>query len=118
MQVGGSSGLNQKSQGAGYHVSGFLSEKVGRLKITKQQWDDYLAGLPDDAARARAREFTVFHRDATHGNSEEGHLDANVCKFIGKAHASTLHPTGYWCGDDVYTQLNHAITIFEILHPG
>ena len=29
-----------------------------------------------------------------------------------------LHDTGYWTGDDVYTQLNHAITIFEILHPG
>ena len=38
--------------------------------------------------------------------------------FIGKAHAFKLHPTGYWCGDDVYTQLNHAIAIFEILHPG
>ena len=36
-EVGGSSSLNQKSQGAGYHVSGFLSKKVGRLKITKEQ---------------------------------------------------------------------------------
>jgi len=116
--VGGSSGLNQKSQGAGYHVSGFLSEKVGRIKITKEQWDAYLVGLPSDEARARATASTVFHCDAAHGNTTEGHLDANVCMFIGKAHGSDLHPTGYWCGNDVYTQLNHAITVFEILHPG
>ena len=61
---------------------------------------------------------SVFHRDAAHGNCEEGHLDANVCMFIGKAHAGDLHTAGYWCGNDVHTQLNHAITIFEILHPG
>ena len=115
--MGRSSSLNQKSQGAGYHVSGFLSEKVGRLKITKEQWEGYLAGL-DDGARERAEAGTVFHCDAAHGKQEEGHLDANVCMFIGKAHASDIHPTGYWCGNDVYTQLNHAITVFEILHPG
>ena len=115
--MGGSSSLNQKSQGAGYHVSGFLSEKVGRLKITKEQWEGYLAGL-DDGARERAEAGTVFHCDAAHGKQEDGHLDANVCMFIGKAHASDIHPTGYWCGNDVYTQLNHAITVFEILHPG
>ena len=91
--MGGSSSLNQKSQGAGYHVSGFLSEKVGRLKITKEQWEGYLAGL-DDGARERAEAGTVFHCDAAHGKQEEGHLDANVCMFIGKAHASDIHPTG------------------------
>jgi hypothetical protein len=72
----------------------------------------------DDEARARATASTVFLCDAAHGNTTEGHLDANVCMFIGKAHGSDLHPTGYWCGNDVYTQLNHAITVFEILHPG
>ena len=118
MQVGGSSGLNQKSQGAGYHVSGFLSEKIGRLKITKEQWEAYLVGLPSDEARVAATASTVFHNDAAHEKPTEGHLDANVCMFIGRAHASELHPTGYWCGDDVYMQLNHAITVFEILHPG
>ena len=101
--MGGSSSLNQKSQGAGYHVSGFLSEKVGRLKITKEQWEGYLAGL-DDGARERAEAGTVFHCDAAHGKQEDGHLDANVCMFIGKAHASDIHPTGCWCGNDVYTQ--------------
>jgi len=30
--------LKPKSQGVGYHVSGFLLEKVGRLKITRKQW--------------------------------------------------------------------------------
>ena len=33
------SDLNQKSQGACYHVSGSLSEKAGRLEITRKQWD-------------------------------------------------------------------------------
>ena len=97
-------------------MSGFLSEKVGRLKITQKQWEDYLASLDDDA-QERAVASTVFHLDPTHGKPDEGHLDANVCMMIGKAHASELHKTGYWCGDDVYIQLNHAITIFEILHP-
>jgi hypothetical protein len=38
--------------------------------------------------------------------------------FIGAKHHTALHPTGYWTGDDVHTQLDHAITIFEITHPG
>ena len=98
LQASGSSGLNQKSQGAGYHVSGFPSEKVGRLKITKEQWEAYLEGLPDDDARAAATASTAFHCHGEHGSPSEGHLDANVCMFIGKAHAGDLHTTGYWCG--------------------
>ena len=37
-ELGGSASLNQKGNGAGYHVSGFLSEDVGRMTITKEQW--------------------------------------------------------------------------------
>ena len=65
--------------------------------------------------RARHRPFPPSPPAAA---QEEGHLDANVCMLIGKAHASDIHPTGCWCGNDVYTQLNHAITVFEIPHPG
>ena len=111
---GGSSSLNQKSMGAGYHVSGFLSEKVGRLTMTKLQWDAYLSSL-DAAGQLRAKLASEFHQ--AH-KPDVGHLDANVSMFIGKGHTSDLHPSGYWTGDDVYKQLGHAITMFEILHPG
>ena len=111
---GGSSSLNQKSMGAGYHVSGFLSEKVGRLTMTKLQWDAYLSSL-DAAGQLRAKLASEFHQ--AH-KPDVGHLDANVSMFIGKGHTSDLHPSGYWTGDDVYKQLDHAITMFEILHPG
>jgi len=38
--------------------------------------------------------------------------------MIGARHRSDLHPSGYWTGNDVYLQLAHVITIFEITHPG
>ena len=100
--------------GAGYHVSGFLSGKVGRLTMTKMQWDAYLSSLDADG-KLRAMLASDFHR--AH-KPDVGHLDANVSMFIGKGNTSPLHPSGYWTGDDVYKQLGHAITMFEILHPG
>ena len=53
-------------------------------------------GLHDNSARARAVdvEVMVFHYDAAHGNSEEGHMDANVRMFSGRANGPELHPTG------------------------
>ena len=46
--------------GAGYHVSGFLSEKVGRLTMTKMQWDAYLSSLDADG-KLRAMLASDFH---------------------------------------------------------
>jgi len=45
-------------------------------------------------------------------------LHANVKIKIGAAHKTQWHPSGYWCGDDVLFQLEHAITLFEVKHPG
>jgi len=83
-EEGGSSSLNQKSMGAGYHVSGFLSEKVGRLTMTKLQWDAYLSSL-DAAGQLRAMLASEFHQ--AH-KPDVGHLDANVSMFIGKTRAT------------------------------
>ena len=62
----------------------------------------------------RAAEFHVAH-------GLHGELDANVCMFIDAKQIcdlNGLHPAGYWIGDDLHTKLDHAITIFEITHPG
>ena len=112
----GSSACQQKGNGAGYHISGFLSEKFGRLKITEEQWQAHLGTL-DEAAKLKAQpsEFHKFHFK----EGEHAHLEGNLTMFIGVAHRDDVHhPTGYWQGDDIYKQLEHAITIFEILHPG
>ena len=37
------------------YLSGFLTDSVGRLVITQEQWDTCLDGLPDEAARAAAQ---------------------------------------------------------------
>jgi hypothetical protein len=59
-QEGGSMGLNQKGNDAGYHVSGFFSEQQGIIVITQEQLDPHVASLPNDEARGevlRASEF-------------------------------------------------------------
>jgi hypothetical protein len=110
----GSISLNHKGNGTGSHVSGFLSEDVGRMIITKVQWVAHVAVLPEDAAIHRVRAALQFH--IAHGPG--GHLDANEAMFIGAKHHSDLHPTGYWNGDDVHMQLGHVITISEFTHSG
>ena len=36
-----------QGMGAVVHLSGFLTDSVGRLVITQEQWDTNLDGLPD-----------------------------------------------------------------------
>ena len=45
-------------------------------------------------------------------------MKANVKIKVWAAHKTQWHPSGYWCGDDVLFQLEHAITLFEVKHPG
>ena len=63
-----------------------------------------------------ATEASRFHLDPADDN-EKGQLGTNVAMFIGAKHASDLHPAGYWTGDGVYFQLNHAIAVFDFIHP-
>mmetsp|Transcript_18800 Transcript_18800/g.42700 ORF Transcript_18800/g.42700 Transcript_18800/m.42700 type:complete len:141 (-) Transcript_18800:42-464(-) len=93
------------------YLSGFLTDSVGRLVITQEQWDTCLDGLPDEAARAAAQP------DARH-LALAGALSADIKIRIGAANKTEWHPSGYWVGDDALHQVVHAITIFKILHPG
>jgi hypothetical protein len=75
-----------------------------------------LASLSGEA-RGEALRTAEFH--VAHGPG--GELDANVCMSNGAKHMGDLnglYPTGYWTGDNVHTQLEHAITIFENTHTG
>ena len=45
-------------------------------------------------------------------------LEANVKIRVGAAHKAKWNPSGYWTGNDVYEQLKHAITLFEVLASG
>lgn len=95
--------LRPKGDGAGYHVSGFLSEKIGVLMMTEEQYEAYVAGLSDEEKDGAAP------REA-----------AKTMK-IGKAHAGSMYGIahdGYWNNDLLMRQLAHAIIIFEITHPG
>lgn len=103
--------LQQKAMGVGLHVSGFLSEDVGVIEITDDEWQRYLASLPTDEARKRAQP-NEFH------DALAGPLQANIKVLIGKAHATAYLPSGYWTGEHVLKQLEHAVTLFEIKHPG
>ena len=111
--VNGSACLVQKSSGAGCHISGFLSELLGIMGISEDQLQAHLRAQ-DPETRARLLNAAKFHQ----AHVSDGHLRANVTMLIGARHRSDLHPSGYWTGDDVYLQLAHVITIFEITHPG
>jgi len=102
--------LQQKAMGAGLHVSGFLSEDIGVIEISEDKWRRYLESLPSDEARQAAQP-NEFH--AALGSP----LQANIKVLIGKAHATDFMPSGYWTGEHVLKQLEHAVTLFEATHP-
>ena len=102
--------LQQKAMGAGLHVSGFLSEDVGVIEISEDEWRRYLESLPSDEARQRAQP-KEFHAVLA------SPLQANIKVMIGKAHATAYMPSGYWTGEHVLKQLEHAVTLFEATHP-
>jgi len=87
------------------------------MTITQEEWEAYLAAITDPAVRDRVDKAADFHKAHT-PESNDGHLRANVTMLIGAKHSSDLHPSGYWTGNDVYLQLDHVISIFEIRHPG
>ena len=45
-------------------------------------------------------------------------LEADVKIRVGAAHKTKWNPSGYRTGNDVCVKLKHAITLFEVLHPG
>jgi len=102
--------LQQKAMGAGLHVSAFLSEDVGLIELKEDEWRRYLETLPSDEARERAQP-NEFHAALA------SPLQANIKVLIGKGNASEFLPSGYWTGEHVLKQLEHAVTLFEAKHP-
>lgn len=86
----GNQGIRPKGQGASIHVSEFLSEMTGRLKLQSEQVTavKFALNRPDFPQEARVIIHPGRNRD------------------------------GYWTKDHLWKQLQDAIAIFEVTHPG
>ena len=94
--------LKPKGDGAGFHASQFLSEKVGTLAMTEDQHKRLNEKLQGDGKATVPQE-------------------ALVTMKIGKVHKGKLldvEHDGYWTNELLMKQLDFGITIFEELHPG
>ena len=96
--------LKRKNVGGGCNTSAFLSEEIGVLRMTDEQYAAYNAANPDSDL---PQDSTVTMKIGTkYATAKTGET------LLGLSH------NGWWTNDLVIAQLNNAIKIFEQTHPG
>ena len=96
--------LKYKNQGGSCNSSKFLSEKIGRVRMTDAQYAQYKRDNPDgDLPQDSGVEMKCGSKYATSKTDKT---------LLGISH------DGWWTNDLMIAQLKQAIKIFEITHPG
>lgn len=96
-----------KTLGGGVMVSDFLSERVGKLKFTQEQWD----ALDDETCA----DLLGMYRKLNHLDvSWKGNLPKSSVLLM---HGNSNGKEGWWKGDNVVEHAQYAMLLFEKLHP-
>jgi hypothetical protein len=79
-----------KSMGPSLMISGVLSEKVGRIEFTKEEWEKFEAEKPEKAAALKAANVKWHKKDDTFFADllENGIRSPNIVIFPGKVRFS------------------------------
>lgn len=102
----GAQTLPRKSLGPTAMVSEFLSERIGPIKVTPEQWEQ----VPDDVAIDLIRWYRKLNGSDDFAKSDDVRTRAII--LPGKSRE------GYWTGEHVVMQTKHlAIPLFELTHP-
>lgn len=96
-----------KTLGGGVMVSDFLSERVGKLKFTQEQWND----LDDGECMEILATYRKLNRQDV---SWKGDLSKSRVLLM---HGNSNGKEGWWKGENVVEQAKYAMLLFEKLHP-
>lgn len=96
-----------KTLGGGVMVSDFLSERIGKMRFTQEQWN----ALDDEMCAELLRRYRELNQ-----------LDVSWKGNLPKSSVLLMHGTsngkeGWWRGENVVEHALYAALLFELLHP-